>query len=209
MNPEKRNFDREAATWDQEPRRVKLASDIARAIAEEVKPSPEMDVLDFGCGTGLLTLALQPLVRSITGIDSSPGMLEVLKTKVASQKLPNVNIHCLDLEQGATLPGSYDLVVSSMTLHHIREIGPLLGQFYRLLRPTGHLCIADLDPDDGQFHGNNEGVFHFGFPQATLLKAFVEAGLSDVHYQTAARMSKPVAGGGERVFTVFLMTGRK
>lgn len=209
MSSAKRNFDKESATWEQEPRRVKLAGDIARAISEAIKPNRNLDVLDFGCGTGLLTLALQPAVRSVTGIDSSAGMLDVLRAKVRSQKLPNVSTHWLDLEKGATLPGAYDVVVSSMTLHHIRDIRPLLGQFSRILRPAGQLCIADLEPEDGQFHANNDGVFHFGFPQAELRQAFVEAGLSEVRYQTAATVSKPIAGGAERVFTVFLMTGRK
>ncbi len=67
MTIEKRDFDKAAPTWDQEPQRVKLASDVARAIAETAHPDRGMDVLDFGCGTGLLTLQLQPLVRSITG----------------------------------------------------------------------------------------------------------------------------------------------
>jgi SAM-dependent methyltransferase len=209
MNTEKRNFDKEAATWDQQTRRVKLADDVARAILETVKLDDHTDVLDFGCGTGLLTLTLQPLVRFITGVDSSPGMLDVLKAKVESGKLSNVRTHCLDLEKGDRLEGTYDLIVSSMTLHHIREVGPLLGQLSRLLRPAGHLCIADLDPDDGQFHTNNEGVFHFGFSQAELREAFIAAGLTDVQYRTAAKVTKPVASGGERVFTVFLMTGLK
>lgn len=209
MNTKKRDFDKEAPTWDQEPRRLKLAGDVARAITEAVQPSHETDVLDFGCGTGLLTLQLQPLVRSITGIDSSQGMLNVLASKVKAQTPTNVTTRCLDLDKGDKLEGTYDLVVSSMTLHHIRDIAPLLGQFYRILRPAGHLCIADLDPDDGQFHSNNEGVFHNGFPKAELRQAFAQAGLVDVRYRTAAKVPKPVAGGGERVFTIFLMTGRK
>ncbi len=209
MNTEKRNFDKDAATWDHEPRRLKLAGDVARAIAKAVEPDVTMDVLDFGCGTGLLTLALQPLVHSITGVDSSRGMLEVLQTKVTSQHLANVKTHCLDLEKGERLEGSYHLVVSSMTFHHIRDIGPVLGQFRRILQPAGHVCIADLDPDGGQFHSNNQGVFHSGFPEAELRQAFAAAELFDLRYQTAAKVAKPVAGGGERVFTVFLMTGRK
>ena len=209
MNIEKRNFDKEAATWDQVPARVKLAKDVAHTISEAIKLDHNMDVLDFGCGTGLLTLELQPLVRSITGIDSSQGMLDVLVAKAKSHNLTNVKTRCLDLEKGDKLEGSYDLVVSSMTLHHIREIGPLLAQLCSILRPAGHLCMADLDPDDGQFHSNNEGVFHFGFHQAELSQALAAAGLVDVRYRTAARVPKPVAGGRERVFTVFLMTGRK
>ena len=58
--------------------RVKLATDVAGAVSAEVRLAADMDVLDFGCGTGLLALQLQPYVRSITGVDSSQGMLDVL-----------------------------------------------------------------------------------------------------------------------------------
>lgn len=79
------DFEKEATVWDVEPRRVKLAQDVAEAIIRELKPTQDLDVLDFGCGTGLVTLRLQPLVRSITGLDSSPAMLAVLRDKVEKQ----------------------------------------------------------------------------------------------------------------------------
>ena len=56
-----------------EPGRVKMAHDVARAIIGTIQPEPAMDVLDFGCGTGLLTLALQPHVRTITAVDRLAG----------------------------------------------------------------------------------------------------------------------------------------
>ena len=68
INTKKRNFDQEAAKWDQVPERVKVARDIAHSVIQEIILTPDMDVLDFGCGTGLLTFALQPFVRSITGV---------------------------------------------------------------------------------------------------------------------------------------------
>ncbi|MEN6469465.1 MAG: hypothetical protein ABFD45_11020 [Smithella sp.] len=68
MKNEKRNFDQDAALWDQNPGRVKVATDIAQTMIREVNPDSTMDVLDFGCGTGLLTLALQPMVHSISAL---------------------------------------------------------------------------------------------------------------------------------------------
>ena len=90
MADEKRNFDQDAALWDDNPGRVKVASDIARMIMAEIPLKVTMDVLDFGCGTGLVTLALQPFVRSITGMDSSRGMLDVLNRKISERGLSNV-----------------------------------------------------------------------------------------------------------------------
>jgi len=70
---ERRDFDKEAAKWDENPGRVKLANEVADSIIREAAPSAGMDALDFGCGTGLVTLRIQPLVGSITGADSSPS----------------------------------------------------------------------------------------------------------------------------------------
>jgi len=168
-----------------------------------------MDVMDFGCGTGLVALALQPLVRSVTGIDSSQGMLDVLAAKIARGGLGNVRTLFCDLAQGDVLTGCYDLVVSAMTLHHVREIEPLFAQFARVTAPGGRLCIADLDPDDGQFHDDDTGVFHCGFDRAALRDAFVAAGFEDVRATDAAEVIKPGRDGAMRRFTVFLMTGRK
>jgi Methylase involved in ubiquinone/menaquinone biosynthesis len=209
INTEKRNFDREAANWDQVPERVKVARDIAQSMIREITLTPDMDVLDFGCGTGLLTFALQPFVRSLTGVDSSLGMLNVFNEKIKEQHLHNVKANYLDLEKGDVLRGSYHLIVSSMTLHHIKNTSPLLKQFYSILLPSGQLAIADLDLDDGKFHGNNDGVFHFGFDREDLHRIFIDAGFRDVRYCAAAQVEKPVGDGQTRMFTMFLMIGRK
>lgn len=209
MNIERRDFDKEATTWDEIPARVKLANDLAAAISDEILLTSTMDVLDFGCGTGLLTLQLQPVVHSITGVDSSRGMIDVLKAKIDRQNLPNIKTQYLDTEKGDILEGTYHLIVSGMTLHHIKEIRRLLDQFYRILAPSGYLCIADLDLDNGQFHDNNDGVFHFGFDRALLRKDFMKAGFDDIRDRTGVEVMKPGSDGRMRSFTIFLMTGRK
>ncbi|MGA2121462.1 MAG: class I SAM-dependent methyltransferase [Methanoregula sp.] len=208
VNGEKRNFDTAAKTWDENPGRVKMAHDVARAIRATVPLRPDMDVLDFGCGTGLLTLQLQPSVRSITGVDSSQGMIDILLAKVREQGLKNVTARHVDLDKGGVLKGQYDLVVSSMTLHHVPEIQPLIDRFAAILKPSGMLAIADLDCDEGKFHDSPEGVFHHGFDRCIMQKHFERAGFEEVRNRTAVIVAKPAPEGGSRTFTVFLMTGR-
>jgi ubiquinone/menaquinone biosynthesis C-methylase UbiE len=208
MNTEKKDFDKTAANWDASVGRVQLAGDIAAAIKESLTLTRDMDVMDFGCGTGLVTLPLASLVRSVTAVDSSQGMLDVLRTKLDEQQISNVRTQYLDLDQGHVLRGQYHLVYSSMTFHHIKDLGPLLAQFSAVLTRPGLLCIADLDPDEGKFHSNNEGVFHFGFQRSVLREELMEAGFVDVQDRTAATMKKPQAQGGEREFTIFLITAR-
>lgn len=209
MRDAKRDFDKDAVTWDDKPERVRLVKDIAQAIAKEIKLTQPMDVLDFGCGTGLLTMQLQPFVRSITGVDSSQGMLDVLNAKIKDQNLTNVKTRYLDIDKGGVLEGSYNLITSSMTFHHITKIRPVLDQFYKILLPGGCLCIADLDVDDGQFHENSDGVFHDGFDRKILSSIFNEAGFRNIKCQTAARVTKPVNGKGDREFKIFLIAGCK
>jgi ubiquinone/menaquinone biosynthesis C-methylase UbiE len=204
-----RDFNKVAATWDEEPRRVKLAVDIAVSIAQNIPLDSSMDVLDLGCGTGLLTLSLQPQVRTITGVDSSQGMLDKLRAKYKSLGLANVSAHYKDLDSGDVLEGSFHLVTSCMTFHHVRNIKTLLNSFYTIILPSGYIAIADLDLDDGWFHEDSTGVFHNGFDRSSLQRLFEEAGFVDVTYRTATGISKPTADGGVREFTVFLMTARK
>jgi len=209
VSAQKRDFDKAAASWDQNPTRLKLAGDVALAISQQVRLTPDVDVLDFGCGTGLLTLHLQPMVRSITGVDSSEGMLAVLREKIAQRNLANVRTAYLDLDKGHVLSGQYHLVVSSMTLHHIPDVARLLAEFRNVLKPGGCLCLADLDPDGGRFHEDSTGVFHPGFDRAVLVKTLEAADFCEVHAVTAAELVKSSADGGMARFTIFLVIGRQ
>lgn len=209
MSNEKRDFDKEAAAWDENPARVKLADDVFAAIVRQASPDAGMTALDFGCGTGLLTLRLAPRVRSVVGVDSSQGMLDVLAAKVAREKLTNVRTLPLDLDKGDRLPGPCDLIVSNMTLHHIERIDSLLRQFHEALSPSGRLCLADLDSEGGQFHSDNQGVFHLGFDRAVLRQAFADAGFERIQDTTAAEVTKPGRDGKLRSFSIFLMNAVK
>jgi ubiquinone/menaquinone biosynthesis C-methylase UbiE len=203
------SFDAEAVSWDKNPGRVKVADDIAEAITDERILTPDMDILEFGCGTGLLTVLLSHHVRSVTGVDSSRGMLDVLRGKIESENLTNIRARYLDIEKGDILEGTYNLVVCSMTLHHVKETVPLIELFYKLTAPLGYVCIADLDPDDGQFHGVNDTVFHAGFDRAELYQTLQKAGFENIRIRTAANVVKPIADGKVRSFGVFLIIGQK
>ena len=91
MQKQKRDFDQAAAAWDDHPPRVKMAEDVAAAMMRAHALTPDPEVLDFGCGTGLLAFQLAPRVKSVTGADSSRGMLDVLEAKMARLGQPNAN----------------------------------------------------------------------------------------------------------------------
>ena len=209
MVTDKKDFEAAAAGWDENPGRVKLAWEVAETIIRMAQPQREMHIADFGCGTGLLSLKLQPLVASVTGIDSSPGMLDIFKAKIAAGRFTNVQTRLLDVEKGEVLSGHYDLIVSSMTLHHIRLPAALVHQLHAVLKPGGILAIADLDPDNGLFHEDNSGVHHFGFPRENVRTMFAEAGFGGLDECTATEIHKIGSDGIKMRFSVFLVTGRK
>jgi 2-polyprenyl-3-methyl-5-hydroxy-6-metoxy-1,4-benzoquinol methylase len=211
MQPEeKRDFDKSAARWDADPARVKLANEIAGAIIREAAPARDMDALDFGCGTGLVTLRLQPLVRTIVGVDSSHGMLGVLEGKVRKQGITNVQARFVDFEKGGRIEGRFHLLVSSMTLHHVPDTAELFKQWHELLLPGGLLCFADIDAEHGSsFHGDNTGVFHKGFDRGHLKELLLSAGFHDVRDTTATTMVRDIEGKGEKEFPIFLIIAKK
>jgi ubiquinone/menaquinone biosynthesis C-methylase UbiE len=205
----RRDFETVAARWDSNPGRVKIAHDVAAAILREVKLSPDMDVLDYGCGTGLLAMQLQPHVKSVCGADSSPAMLDVLKDKIATLKPGNVSTQFVDFEHGAHATGQYDLIVSSMVTHHVPDTAALFKEWMRLLKPHGRIAFADLDTEDGAFHGDNTGVFHLGFDRGKLRELLLAAGFAEVRDTTATSVHKEVEGQGPRDFPIFLIMARR
>ncbi|MBF0253487.1 MAG: class I SAM-dependent methyltransferase [Candidatus Omnitrophica bacterium] len=208
MSGEKRDFDKEAASWDAGPR-LKLAEDIFKVIVKQIEPSLDMDVLDFGCGTGLVAFPLSRLVSSVTGVDTSKGMLEVFDNKVKNEQIDNVKTLYLDLTEKDMVHGKYHAIISSMTLHHIEDTKKILEHFYRVLLPGGKIAIADLDTEEGNFHDSNEGIFHFGFDRKKLGRLFKEIGFTNINFTRAAKMKKICLDGKERTFDIFMITCKK
>jgi 2-polyprenyl-3-methyl-5-hydroxy-6-metoxy-1,4-benzoquinol methylase len=196
-------FDQAAATWDLAERRVLLARGVAAAIAARVPLTRTMKVLDFGCGTGLVTLVLGPKVGSITGADTSTGMLDTLAEKAAAQGI-TLELKPLGSDGLADLGGPYDLIVSSMTLHHIADVPALFRRFLQHLAPGGQVALADLDEEDGSFHEDAAGVYHQGFSRNTIQAWLEAAGYGQIHVETAMITSK--AGTD---YPVFLATARR
>ncbi|MBN2686119.1 MAG: class I SAM-dependent methyltransferase [Pontiellaceae bacterium] len=205
---EENRFDQAAEVWDSFEPRVKMIRAISQSIFERVQLNPKMDVLDFGCGTGLLSLRVADQVKSLTGIDTSAGMLKTFEQKAAQMGLKNTRTQWLDLTKKMAIPGQYDLIVSSMVFHHVKELNPVLVLLHSALKPGGQLRIADLDPDGGLFHENAADVFHNGFHREAFAAALKTAGFSSVELTDATSITKPV-GDNLRTFSIFLATGEK
>lgn len=201
------DFDARAKTWDEDPAKVERARAVAEAIRKAVPLRPDMQALEYGCGTGLLSFPLQPELGQITLADSSAGMLEVLRRKIAESGARNMTPVQIDLLEDPLPAQRFGLIYSLLTLHHISDTQGILGAFYSLLEAGGYLCISDLDREDGSFHG--EGFSgHNGFDRAELKAKAEHAGFAQISFTTVHVMRKN-AGGGQGQYPMFLMIASK
>lgn len=201
-----KKFDNAAAGWDKKSRRVLLAEKISAAIAQ-LPLSKKMDGMEYGCGTGLVGMAIAPSLHSLTAIDTSQGMLDVLREKVKKENGSNVHTLCCDLST-EEYTQKHDLIFSSMTLHHIKNMTALLQRFAELLNPGGILALADLVTEDGSFHGPSaEGIHHHGFDPDTLAALLGGFGLVDIKCEIIHTIIREENNTLE--YPVFLLSCRK
>lgn len=196
------NFAHKSKSWDMNSKRVKNAQGIAKHIIENIQLKPHMRVMDFGAGTGLLSYFIAPLVHTIVAVDNSPSMLEVFKEKAESFE-SQTEVIALDLSK-ESLNEKFHGIISSMTIHHLEDTKALFQKLYTMLEEDGFIAIADLDEEDGSFHSDNSGVFHYGFKRDELEKIAKEVGFKHIRFKLASTINKP-----HNDFTVFLMLAEK
>lgn len=191
-------FDKKAKDWDKGDIRVKGAKVIANAIEKKFDLAEDMVLVDFGVGTGLLGFEIAKKVKKVYGVDTSKGMLEKLQEK-NSDKLHIEVIHQDIIQE--PLDMKFDGLISSMTLHHIEDLAKFFQTIKNNLHKGGFVAIADLEQEDGTFHTDNTGVYHFGFEEETIRKIVEDSGFKNVSFQTIHTINKP-----HRDFDVFLLT---
>jgi ubiquinone/menaquinone biosynthesis C-methylase UbiE len=203
---EHRRFDDEAATWDDAAGHEERQVAVARAIEEAVTLSPRMSALDLGGGTGRLSILLSDRVGSVVVTDPSAGMVQVAQERIEAAELSDrLRAVQVDLTTDS-LDGAFDVVWSSMALHHVQDVDGLLRSVAGLLVNGGRLAIADLDEDpDGAFHAEKVDFNgHHGFDRQRLAEQVADAGFGEVSFVDATSILK-----GDREFGVFLCTATK
>ena len=168
------NFDTVAKEWDANPLRKKIAQHVITEIKKNVKLHSKVEALDYGTGTGLILLGIQPYIASITGMDNSQGMLDVLQEKLTTANIKNASLFQHNIETNDLGKDKFDLIVSSMTLHHIADTSDFFKKAFDALKSGGKICIADLETEDGSFHQNQDmSVKHLGF-DIQIIKTLID-----------------------------------
>jgi predicted TPR repeat methyltransferase len=184
-------FDQAAGSWDDDPAKVERAQVVAEQIVELLDLSSDTRLFEYGAGTGLVAQHLQDHVGALTLADNSAGMRDAMAGKVADGRLPEgTRIWDLDLATQATPAGErFDLAVTVQVLHHVHDLAPVLAGFAALLASGGHLCIVDLELEDGTFHGEGFGGHH-GFRREQLGEQLEAAGFGSVTFQHCYDLEK-------------------
>jgi len=195
-------FDEKAADWDAGDMKQKLSKAIGSNIVEQVTLKADMQVMDFGAGTGLVCSFVAPHVANVTAVDISPAMLAKLAEKPELQG--RVETVCQDI-LAQPLDKKFDVIISAMAMHHVEDTDKMIQTFASHLNEGGVVALADLDKEDGSFHpADIEGVYHDGFDQGELKARFEQAGFKDVHFQTVITVYKE-----DKPYPVFFMAATK
>uniref|UniRef100_Q3AS75 Methyltransferase, putative n=1 Tax=Chlorobium chlorochromatii (strain CaD3) TaxID=340177 RepID=Q3AS75_CHLCH len=203
-------FNREAATWDEKPRRRLVAKAVAHAIIAHAKPQPTMRALEFGCGSGLVTMPIAPLVGSLVAVDTSPEMVKMVQQKAEEAALTTLTTLVDDLfAEAEAYREPFDLIFSSMTLHHIADTATVLQRVAQLLVTGGVLALADLELEDGFFHDDPHEEVHPGFERSALEAALSAAGLQVRSYHIAHTIHKCNRAGVDAAYPIFLLVAEK
>lgn len=192
-----------ALTWDNDPAKVERAKRVAEVMKKNICLTKDMTAFEYGCGTGLLSFNLYPYLKCINLADSSEGMLSVLNEKIAKYSITNMITSNIDLTKQTDVFQSYDLIYTLMTLHHIIDVDNILNIFHEMLNQSGYLFIADLDEEDGSFHGDGfKG--HNGFNKVDLEEKLKSIGFEIRHYEICFEVIRNF-----KTFSLFVMIAQK
>ncbi len=111
-------------------------------IDEILDTLPTGTAVDTACGTGRLASRLAVRGHEVIGVDDSPDMLQQARRQVPGVSFIPGDLHALPLADA-----SADLVTNALALTHVADLGPVLSEFARVLRPGGTAIISDVHPE--------------------------------------------------------------
>jgi ubiquinone/menaquinone biosynthesis C-methylase UbiE len=203
------HFDTQAKEWDNDPKKTERAIIFAKEIKDSINPKPTWNALEFGSGTGLLSYQLKDSFNSITLADNSQGMIKVLHEKIETEGIKNFKPLLIDLLEDSLNIGTFQVLYTLMTLHHILDLDRVISLFKSLLKSDGYLCIADLVQEDGSFHfAHPDFKGHNGFDKEELSALLLKNGFKVEHYKICFEIEKEVDDAIKK-YPLFLLIAKK
>ncbi|AZQ41507.1 MULTISPECIES: class I SAM-dependent methyltransferase [Streptococcus] len=183
------HFNHKAESFDS-PKNIFIADLICKEVEKQIVDFSDKRILDFGGGTGLVSLPLAAQSKSVTLVDISDKMLDQARLKVEKQAIDNVYLLQQDLLTNP-LNQLFDIIVVSRVLHHMSNIEETLNVFRNHLADDGQLFIADFVKTDTNHHG-----FHL----ADLEGKLSQSGFSSVQSQIIYSADKLFLGNYAELF---------
>jgi ubiquinone/menaquinone biosynthesis C-methylase UbiE len=171
-------FEQMAKRYDTEER-IELAKVIVKEVRPELRNNKSKSLIDYGSGTGLISLELSDLVDSILLIDSSEQMLEVAKAKISHKGIINSKVLYADFTQESPELRA-DIILLSLVLLHIPDTKKNLQELFNILNTGGKLIIIDFDKNDKINHPK----VHNGFSHEELKNSLSESGFKSIEIKT-------------------------
>lgn len=171
-------FEEMAKRYDTEER-MELAQVVVNEVKKELQGSTSKTLIDYGSGTGLVSLSLTDMVKSVLLVDSSEQMLEVAKAKIMQRGILNADVLYSDFTQG-TPNMKADILLMSLVLLHIPDTVQILQELSNILHDGGKLIIVDFDKNENISHPK----VHNGFVHEELKDQLSDAGFRSTEIRT-------------------------
>ena len=181
----------------------KRSDAIADAVRRGVPNASHLTLLDYGCGPGHIGLRLADHFGTVVMVDSDPAAVELVRATVADRE--NITVAVMDAcSDNAPTPHA-DVVVASLSLHHVSDVGRVLDGLARVA-PGGRLFVFDMDFDGGAYHAAEPEFAHIvGFDRAGLVRTVTAHGYQDVTIGDLWESTKWI-GGRLTPMSLFLLT---
>ena len=108
------------------------------------KPFKGLDILDIGCGGGLISEPLCRLGANVTALDPSPETIEAARAHALSQELA-IDYRCAMAEDLAAHDAAFDVVTALEVIEHVPDVKQFLGVCAKLVRPGGLILLSTLN----------------------------------------------------------------
>jgi ubiquinone/menaquinone biosynthesis C-methylase UbiE len=104
--------------------------------------TPDMDLFEFGCGTGGTALTHAPKVNSVRAIDFSARMVELARDKARAAGITNITFEQGDITTMSIPPASYDMVLGLSILHLLKDKDAAIARVFNILKPGGRFVSS-------------------------------------------------------------------
>ena len=190
-------WDRIAPSYSKQP--IADAESYARKLAAtQALMRADMQVLEFGCGTGSTALKHAPHVAHIVATDVSAAMIGIGREKATDAGVNNVTFKQAGVEDFEAPDGSYDMVLALNLLHLLPDRTAALAKIHRLLKPGGifvssTVCLADrmwfLRPVIPVLQWIGKAPYVSFLQSDQVLREVAEAGFDEQEHWTHGRTS--------------------